>query len=339
MLFGHGDNAYQFQQKIVADFSTNVFYKGPSEGLLAHLSDQTKYIGRYPEVNAESLTLKIAESLGLSSRNILVVNGATEAFYLIALVFQQQYSEIFAPSFAEYEDACRLYGHSITFTNYDSLTTDYRCQASTVWLCNPNNPNGQLMPESQLRRLIANNPQTTFIIDEAYKDFSMGYHGIIEQVKAFDNLIVVRSMTKKNAIPGLRLGYIVANEDLIQSLLKLKQPWTVNTLAIAAGKYICDNPDVRFDLKALLKDSQVLQQALSAIQGIEVLPSSTPFFLIRLQKPADKTLNYLVENHGILVRNASNFRYLDNHYLRISSRNHQDNMLLVNALTEWMQIP
>ena len=336
MLHGHGDNAYLYQNKITANFSSNVYFKGPSVELIGHLKSKLDKIGNYPEVASESLSAQIAQLHGLTTENIVVTNGATEAFYLLALLFRKAYSEIFIPSFAEYEDACNLHNHTITLINNEQLTSNYRSNAKIIWICNPNNPDGKIMKKDDLEKFINLNSNCQIIVDEAYINFTLENVSLIDKIEKLKNLIIVRSLTKKYAIPGLRLGYIAAAKEIIQKLMQLKEPWSVNSLAIEAGKFLLDKSEHSFDVKELIKLSQGFQKELSKIGGIEVIPSKTSYFLVKLNKSATETTDYLAKKHGLLVRNASNFRGLDDTYIRICAQPEEQNIQLIKALELWM---
>lgn len=335
MLKGHGDNAYQYNNKIIANFSSNVYFKGPSEDLLEHLKKSVNKIGNYPEVASESLSKEIAKLHSLKPENILVTNGATEAFYLIALLYRRMRSEIFVPSFAEYEDACKLNEHIIKFTNNKQFTGNYKSVAQLLWLCNPNNPDGKIISKEELEYLSKRN-NCQIIIDEAYTDFTTKDLSLISKIETLKNIIIVRSLTKKYAIPGLRLGYIVATEDTIEKLMQLKEPWSVNSIAIEAGKFLLKHNSADFDASGLINLSKSLQQNLSKINGIKITPSETSYFLVKLNKSATETTDYLVNNYGLLVRNALNFKGLDDTYIRISTQSENQNNLLIKALELWM---
>jgi threonine-phosphate decarboxylase len=336
MLQGHGDNAYQFSSEIVADFSSNVYFKGPSKGLINYLSGSIKEIGNYPEVTGESISSLIAKDNKLKSSNILITNGATEAFYLLALLNRNCSSSIFVPSFSEYADACRIYDHKIQYLTHSILKKNLLIETNLVWLCNPNNPDGKIINPDTILCLCKENPDTTFIIDEAYADFVSQDISVLKYVSDFNNLIVVKSLTKKYAIPGLRIGYVAAHDSVISKLLTIKMPWSNNTLALNAVEYLIKEKKGNFDLLELLLLSSDLQNKLSNIEGIKVFKSNTSFFLIKTKHASKKVFDYLLEKHGILVRDASNFQGLDKHYIRISTQNATKNQLLIRALKKWM---
>ncbi|NOQ26048.1 MAG: aminotransferase class I/II-fold pyridoxal phosphate-dependent enzyme [Bacteroidales bacterium] len=337
MLRGHGDNGYLFNTEIKADFSSNVYFKGPSKGLLNHLSKSIQHIGNYPEVVGESSNALLAEKHNINSSNILISNGATEAFYMLALLYKKCSSTIFVPSFSEYADACNVHDHRIHYLTNTILSNKLSIETKLVWLCNPNNPDGKIIEPNYILSLCKKYPETIFIIDEAYADFVSQDISVINHVSEQENLIVVKSLTKKYAIPGLRLGYIAAHDSIITKLLAVKMPWSNNTLALSAVKYTLQQNDDNFDLLELLLLSRSLQNELSKINGIKVFTSNTSFFLIKTKHTSKKVFDYLLEKYGILVRNASNFQGLDNHYIRICTQNQTKNQLLIKVLKQWMR--
>jgi threonine-phosphate decarboxylase len=339
MLYGHGDDTYQFKKKILSNFSSNVYFKGPSNDLIKHLHKNLDIISHYPEVLPEKLTNKIADLHQLNPENILVTNGATEAIYQLALLFKNTTSDIFVPSFAEYGDACSLFNHRIIYVNNSELDKEFTTNSALVWLCNPNNPDGKILEIEKTSKLISQNKNTIFIVDEAYSDFTLKNVSIVDKVNKWKNLIVIRSLTKKYAIPGLRLGYIAAPKKIITKLKKIKQPWSVNSLAIEAGNFLLDQKIKLFDLKELINLSKSFQDKLAEIEKIKVIPSETSFFLVRLSKPAKECTEYLVNKHGMLVRNASNFRGLNKYYIRLATQSENENIQLANALKQWMNLP
>ncbi|MEW7277580.1 aminotransferase class I/II-fold pyridoxal phosphate-dependent enzyme [Aquimarina sp. 2201CG1-2-11] len=336
MIYGHGDDGYRYNTSFKANFSSNVWYEGTSEKLLSHLQEQLATIASYPTPNADELATKIAAHHQVQPEQILVTNGATEAFYLIATLFFEKWVAIGIPAFAEYEDACVRNQMKISYFNRSELTTT-SFDEDLVFLCNPNNPDGFSTSVSEIKELLTTYPKTVFVIDEAYIDFTIEIASCVSLLEAFDNLIIVKSLTKLFTIPGLRLGYIVCPETIKTRLQQSKMPWSVNTMAIEAGKYIYDHYEaMKPNMSVLLKYSRMLQQQVNAINGFKVIFSATNYFLVKLDTPdAAKLKDYLAHHHQLLIRDASNFRSLDTHYIRIASQCPQKNELLINALQAW----
>jgi threonine-phosphate decarboxylase len=337
MITGHGDDAYLFDTNIIANFSSNVYYKGFPEGLKAHLILAIDKINSYPEANADSLRHCLATYHHLSIDQLLITNGATEAFYLIAQSLHNKNVTIVIPSFAEYEDACHAAGLSLQFLDWDQLNATTPFTTDVAFLGNPNNPTGSILKKEVLQSILKLNTPTTFVIDEAYVDFTEEDISMIPKLDEFSNLIIVRSLTKAYSIPGLRLGYIISNSTIIGSILTRKMPWSVNTMAIAAGQYIINNQvNLLLPLKQLLDDTQQLIQQLSENEYVKIIPTRTNFFLCETTKGIAAVLkSFLVNEYGILIRDASNFKGLSKRHFRIATQTPAQNELLVKAISQW----
>jgi len=337
MFQGHGDDGYLHRQTLVADFSTNVWHGGAPEGLKEHLFAQWENVQRYPEVLAESLTEKIAISYGFKAENILVTNGSTESIYLVAQAYQNKKTTITIPAFAEYEDACKMFGHQISFLDWSELETGLKPDTELLFICNPNNPTGGIFTD--LESLIQKHPNVLFVVDEAFIEFTLSLTSVITLIEKYDNLVVLRSMTKAYAIPGLRLGYIAANTALIERLKSFKLPWAVNTMAIAAGHFIFDHyKTIQIRLQQLLADKADFAKNLAKIH-LTVYPSHTHFFLVSINLQTAAVLKqFLLKEFNILIRNADNFRGLTDKHIRIATLSKNKNQLLINALAEWKHI-
>ncbi|MCF0071153.1 aminotransferase class I/II-fold pyridoxal phosphate-dependent enzyme [Dyadobacter sp. CY261] len=338
MLHGHGDDGYRYGTKVVADFSTNVWYGGEPAGLKEYVFERWNEVNRYPEVLAESLREKIARHHQVPAEQILVCNGTIESIYLIAQLFTGKRTTIVIPSFAEYEDACLAFDHEITSLNWQDALELPRLKSDLVFICSPNNPTGQVFQD--LQYWLKLNPQCLFVVDEAFVDFTEDQIAVLSLVSKFPNLLVMRSLTKVYAIPGMRLGYLLAREDWVGQLVNIKQPWTVNTLAIGAGHFIYDHFDkVQPPIKQLLSDKRMFVQELCKLECLEVMDSDTHFFLARtLVRNAAQLKEFLLDKHGLLIRDAGNFRGLTRQHFRLATQRPEDNDKMVNALKEWQTL-
>lgn len=329
MLNGHGDDRYQFNKKIIADFSSNVWYEGLSAGLQQQLMMSLGKLNNYPEVNAQSLRQALGEWHSLAAAQVLVTNGATEAFYLVAHAFRNKSATIFIPAFAEYEDACNANDIHVQYITevQDFYSTDL------VFFGNPNNPTGAVLSAELLSNIVKTNPDTIFVIDEAYVDFTSVNVSMAGHVSAFNNLIIIKSLTKTYSIPGLRLGYLLSNAGIINQILQYKMPWSVNALAVEAGLYITRHRTA-LPLDTLLKDTKELMQSLS--QHVTVLDSHTNFFLCHTSKGTAADLKLFLLNEGVLIRDAANFKSLHAGHFRIATQTRDKNTLLVKLIQTWI---
>lgn len=335
MLGGHGDDIYRLGTSLRANFSSNVWYKPMPEDFYAHLRDTVSCLSSYPAPCAEPLAELIAQWHGLCADQVLVCNGATEAFYLIAHAHRGESSLVAVPSFAEYEDACTAHAHRISYVEYASLESS-RCEAQDlVWLCTPNNPDGKVLDTEFIINCLSQHPQTIFVIDEAYSAFSAESQSFVSHIAQHPNILAVKSLTKQFCIPGLRLGYVLGSAARIAQLRAVKMPWSVNTMAIAAGEYIfrrgCVHP--RFDVADAVGASVQLQSSIALLDGYEVVPSRCSYFLARCQRGSAAALKeFLLSQHQLLIRDASNFRSLDEHCFRIAAQDEEKNAWLLQAL-------
>jgi threonine-phosphate decarboxylase len=333
MIYGHGDDRYKFRNT-KANFSSNIPGGIDSSELYKHLAKQMDRLSAYPEPAPSELEAQVAETYGLQPDEVCVTNGATEAIYLIAQAFCGRKSYVIQPTFSEYADACRLHKHVLkTVYTLDDVDDN----ADIVWLCNPNNPTGSVWPEKTLMELIVSHPSVCFVIDQSYEDFTL--EKLFSAVKAVSipQVILLHSTTKRYAIPGLRLGCITAPADLLQRIRMQRMPWSVNALAIEAGRYLLENnPPQQPDLHKLLAETERLQFAISRLKIADVWPTDTHFFLVRLRIGKAAILkNYLAEEAGILIRDASNFNGLDDTFIRIATQTPEENDHLINALEAW----
>ena len=172
MLYGHGDDFYNAKSEVKINFSSNVWHGANLEKLKEHLNEEFNSLTRYPEPDAATLKRLLARRHEVKEENIVVTNGSITAFYLIAEAWRGAKSTIAVPSFAEYEDACRLHEHTLTFFSTEEDLSDVSLEGQDFcWLCNPNNPDGKLIHRGELLRLVDAHPETLFVIDQAYVAF------------------------------------------------------------------------------------------------------------------------------------------------------------------------
>ena len=339
MLFGYGDDFYNSQNEVKINFSSNVWHGANLEKLKEHLIGQFDKLTRYPEPDAATLKRLLARRYEIKENNIVVTNGSITAFYLLAQAWKGAKSMIAIPSFSEYEDACRLHGHEICFFPTSDDLSELSLEGQDFcWICNPNNPDGKLIHRTELLALIAANRQTTFIIDQAYAAFTTEEMLKPSDVKNHPNLILVQSISKAYNVPGLRIGYLIASPEKTEVINRYIIPWSINAIAIEASKYILIHPaQFTLPIRKWQRETAEFIYQLNKLDGLEVQPSSTTFFLVRLKKGNAAALKqYLWDNHGILIRDASNFRGLDETYIRVSTQTTAENQMLVEAVKEWL---
>lgn len=335
MIEGHGDDRYKYGH-IRVDFSSNIPGGIDHSALRTYLAARLADISHYPEPEPYTLERELAQVLGLSSEEVIVTNGATEAIYLAAHLLSQQggRTAVVEPTFAEYADACRIYGLEVSkaATPYDPPTG-----FPSLWCCNPNNPTGRAWERERLLHTIDIHPETLFVIDQSYEAFTL--KPVLSAVEAASrpNVILIHSMTKRYAVPGLRLGYLTASATLCQRLRRLRMPWSVNALAIEAGRFLLREDFCGFSLDGMLAETARLTEALRTMGDFRPLPTDTHFMLVEMAHgTAAELKEWLAREEGILIRNADNFHGLTQLHFRIATQTPADNDLLIAALGLWI---
>ena len=342
MIKGHGDDAYQYACRITSNFSSNVFGRVDLSGLKNHLCHCMDEIGSYPEPEPYTLEARLAVRYQLDKGEVCVTNGATEAIYLIAQTFRGTNTAILQPTFSEYADACRMHGHRVaSLFQLPGEGEGYRLPSDIrmFWLCNPNNPTGGVVEKSELAKLIEKNPQVCFVIDQSYEFFTLRPLFTASEAVLYPNVLLLHSMTKRYAMPGLRLGYVTGNVALLNRLRSNRMPWSVNQMAIQAGFYLLDHPhEAPVDLVAYLNEANRLREKLQALGMVDVWHTETHYMLACLRFGKVSALKeYLAKEHGILIRDASNFEGLDERFFRMAAQTPEENDRLVNAISKWME--
>ena len=339
MIQGHGSDIYKYNGKIIADFSSNVWYKGVPKELMSHLKFKLENIVHYPEPDAGKLACEISNHYYFNTGQVQVTNGATEAFYIIAHLLSEKKSYIVYPSFSEYEDACKVYKHSVEYIRIDEFDENLIIEENSVlWLGNPNNPDGTITNKSTIENILKHNQTSFFIIDEAYNELCINSESVIDLLKFYPNLIITHSLTKSFAIPGIRLGYILASEKIIKGLSEITMPWSVNSLAIEAGIFLLSRyKEFLPNKNNLIKESRCFQKEIISINGLKIVKSDCNYFLIKLEKgKASDLKEYLVLKHGLLIRDASNFKGLTDSHFRVAIQGSDKNNLLIVCIKQWL---
>ena len=325
MIEGHGDDLYRYDN-IKMNFSSNIYNGTDLSALDAYLCTRMAAIRSYPEPSAASLERMIASECGISPDEVLVTSGAVDAIYLIAQAYRHEGTcHIMQPTFREYEDACRVFGYQ------------EREDSTLCWLCNPNNPTGDVMATEEVLALAERH--RLLIVDQSYEDYTMAPLLRPADVVGRDDIILLHSMTKRYAVPGLRLGYVTASAQVISRLREQYRPWAINALSLEAGKWLVQRGETAIpDLTSYLAETQRLRAMLNDIEGIEAQPTQTNFFLCTIrQATAAELKEYLAREHGILIRDASNFTGLTPHHFRIATQSPAENDALVTTIKQFQK--
>ena len=333
MTDGHGDDLHQYDD-IRANFSSNVYAHFDHSGLTASLAARLPDIVSYPQPTPRAAERAVAAALGLSADEVIVTSGATEAIYLAASTFRGSLSVVVTPTFSEYADACRMYGHRVVSI---SALAHVPHDAQLVWLCNPNNPTGTTHDKADLLNAVDARPDTLFVIDASYAHFTRRPVVTPGEAVGLRNVLMLHSMTKTFAVPGLRIGYVTGNPQLLGRLRSHRAPWTVNSLAQHACEYLmAHRDDYVLPVDSLLQERQRVSRLLAGTGRVAPMPSDTHMLLCRLVSGSAGALkDHLARREGLLIRDASNFDGLDDRYFRIAVQTAAENDRLVAAIDRW----
>lgn len=330
-------------------FSSNINPYGPPPAVVQAVQAAVKptTISRYPDRLAMELRRAVARLHQVPEEAVLAGNGTADIMWLIALLFAPDARvAIVSPTFGEYENVASLVDAQVIqpchpgwerredgrytpgATTLDELGEALAEQTPRlIFLCNPNNPTGHHLSPDELERLHSFAPESIWVVDEAYAEFTPTPWSASRWIDQGD-WIILRSMTKDFSLAGLRVGYAVGSPHLIQAMQVAQPPWNVNTLAQIAGTTALDNLAWRAETTARLRqETEALRQALQAA-GMAPLPTSTNFFLLPVED-ATQVRQALVQQR-ILVRDCTSFG-LPN-YIRIATQRPEENRLLVEAL-------
>ncbi|HEX8948770.1 MAG TPA: threonine-phosphate decarboxylase CobD [Dissulfurispiraceae bacterium] len=355
----HGGNIYRLAEKLgieeseIIDFSASINPLGVPKSVISEIKDTAKHLCNYPDPDAKQLRLWLAQHLNVNSKSVLCGNGSTELIYLVVRALRPEKVLIPAPTFSEYERAVRDKGKIAHFrlseqdgfaieperfisamaggSTSASFKSALTASVDMVFLCNPNNPTGTLISRTDMMKLAdaAKGLRCYLVIDEAFMDFSPE-ESMIKEVEHNPYLIVLRSLTKFYALSGLRIGYGIVPPVIMDIIKKYQEPWTVNTLAQAAGIAAINDTSYQNDtFKVIKSEKKVLEDGFKLL-GIEYFPSAANFYLLKLKNA--QPIAAALRDKGILVRDCSNFPGLDDSYLRVAVKSNRDNMQLLQEL-------
>jgi threonine-phosphate decarboxylase len=351
----HGGNVrevsriYGIDEDRIIDFSASINPLGYPPGLQEAIIKDFHSVLNYPDINSFDLTSELSEYHGIDRDYILVGNGSTEFMYWIPMVFKPEKALIVTPAFSEYEKGLAISGIEVSYfqadeendfaVDIDSLCNRIEEGFDIVYFCNPANPTGVLTSKNDLRRVIAcaDETGTLIVIDEAFIDF-VEDESVKNEILVSPNLIVLRSMTKFFGIPGLRLGYLMADPSYIVKIRENRIPWTVSSLVQgAAAKVLFDKDYIEKTREYILGEREFFRNTLNKIAGLRAFESAVNFLLVSMDKRIglnSTELRDCLAAEGILIRDCSNFQGLGNRYFRVAVKRHEQNMTLIEKLKE-----
>ena len=351
--YDHGGNIFAIANSLgvapedLLDFSASINPLGYSPGVKEAIISGLDRIVHYPDSTAEGLRQALACRHGMAAGNVIVANGSTELIYLVPRLVRGARGLIIGPAFSEYAKALAHAGMDSGFflldpdegfeLSLESLDKRLAHGVDILFLCNPGNPTGKLLPRPIIEKILdlCRSRGVFVVLDEAFMDFCES-----DSAKSLalsnNRLVILRSMTKFYAIPGLRVGWAIASLDVIRQLEALSAPWSVNFLAQIAGMAaLADSAHNRRTLDYVAEQRSALASELACIDGLKPYPSAVNYLLVKIMNgcSAGMLQGLLLEKH-ILVRNCANFPGLDDSFIRVAVRTGEENSKLLSELRD-----
>lgn len=332
----------------VIDFSSNINPMGPPPRVLAEIQNSSApgMLRAYPDTH--SFVMALAEKHRLVPDEIIVGSGVASLIFAVMRAILPERVCILEPAFAEYARACAAVNATVT----TSLLSERHCFApdfieltrllderrlDLVILNSPHNPSGRLYDQKDLLLLVdaAERNNATVLLDEAFIDY-VPESSLLSLAATKAHLIVLRSLTKFYAIPGLRVGYAVCGADLAKTIGKQIDPWSVSTIALEAARATLADDD--FDEQTRKTNSAAREESVTALQeaGLHVFQSSANFLLARLPHGSAADLALWLESERMLIRRCDSFAGLTDRYLRLAVRSSHENRRLAVLIGIWL---
>ena len=349
--YDHGGNIFTVARTLgippdqILDFSASINPLGMSAMVRQALTCSIDSLVHYPDASHAELKLALAEFHGLPPAHFTIANGSTELIYNLPAMLPGSKALVISPSFSEYVRALRQHGwetehfvltpDSSFSIDMDSLERALAGGVDLLFICNPGNPSGTLYPQRVIDEIhsLCLSAGAFMVLDEAFMDFceeASAKRMIVEN----DNAVILRSMTKFFGIPGLRLGYAISNASLAGRLDAMGGPWSVNTLALAAGAAaLLDTRHNRESLEFISRERDRLFEGLGKFSQFRPYPSSANYLLVELAGGVtSRELTERLLPHRILIRDCASFMGLSGQFFRVAVRTGDENDQLLECL-------
>lgn len=350
------EHFYHIPKEEIICFGANInplgFPESVMQAVSEHLSD---FICHYPDREYVALREAIGNYCAVQPEYIVVGNGSTELISLLIRSRNIRHAMEIGPSYSEYERELNLNGCAYSSYYLDPAQSFHPDVSEIVSaakeqhidfliLCNPNNPTASSFSSDELRTLLSacKEEEIFVMIDETYAEFSARPFLAMPLVSSFDNLMVIRGVSKFFAAPGLRLGYgACSDKNYLAYLSKVQNPWSVNSIAAFAGSLLFSDTDYIQKTKALISSERTrMIQGLSDLPGLHVYPSDTNFILVQIKDPAVTSFSlfeYLIQKK-LMIRDCSSFTGLKGNFFRFCLLHPEENELLLNEIRNFFTL-
>ncbi|MDR3598308.1 threonine-phosphate decarboxylase CobD [Clostridium sp.] len=347
--FGHGGNAKELSRENkleydkIIDFSANINPLGMPNSVRNAVINGLDQIEKYPDITYFELKCAISEFENIDKESIILGNGAAEVLFNIVRGINPKKTLILAPTFSEYEEATKAVGGKIiyyklkeenAFRIQEDIFEYINSKLDLIFICNPNNPTGVITRKELLIKILmkAKENGVMAVIDESFLDFIKEDLSMVSFINEYDNLIVIKSLTKFFALPGLRIGYGICNNATLKKKIDVIAPaWNINILAEIATKVgVKDENYIKESIEYVNNEKEYLYEELKQFKELKIYKPSVNFIFLRVLININLRHELLMKN--ILIRSCSNYEGLDSNYYRIAVRTHEENSILIKVL-------
>lgn len=320
---------------------------GPSPKAVEAIKNELKSINRYPESQLKELVHEMALYSGVKDNQVIVGgDGADEIIDVLAKTFIDEGDEFIVPlpSYMYYEYLLQQYGAKPVYARWDldknELDVDSIFEAITpktkmIFLCSPNNPTGTLIKKEVLADIAAKNPEILIVIDEAYFEYSEVTNK--DLIDEYDNIFIIRTLSKVLGLAGMRIGYGLACEEIIEYMHRIKPVFSLTRLSfVAALNTFRDKDYIAESIRKGIESRQYLYDEVSKIDSLKVFPSKSNFMLINVKDTGftASELAHELMKKGIIVRDCTSFKGLDEYWIRISICTLEEDEKFIEILNE-----
>ncbi len=345
------EKIYKIKKEDIVSFSANVNPLGISPKLKETLAERIDAIMSYPDREYTSLRRKIAEYVHTELENIIVGNGSTELISLFIQIKHPKKALIVGPTYSEYEREVALGGGITRYYRLEeeknfnldirTLESELTSDVDLLVICNPNNPTSSAITRNDMRKIldICKQKGIFIMVDETYVEFTEDVAKITSAPLTgyYNNIIILRGISKFFAAPGLRLGYaICGNGDLLKEMNQRKNPWTINSLAAIAGEIMFTDEEYIRDTRNLIAAERTrITGILASCKNIQSFSPTANFILIKILKEEVTSMDVFEAaiRKGLMIRDCSTFPFLNNKFIRFCfMQPHQNDALLAVLL-------
>lgn len=346
------ESYYGIPKEQIVKFGANVNPLGLSDSVRKSLAKHLDIITSYPDRDYKSLRKAIADYCNVSMDYVVTGNGSTELISLLISQRNARHALVIGPTYSEYERELSLTGGCIS-TYYlpesrnfqldiDDLTNALSGDVDFLILCNPNNPTSSALRQDELKNVLQKCKERSIfvMIDETYVEFAPSVEEITAMplVSAFDNLMIIRGVSKFYAAPGLRLGYgVTSNQEFLRTLKKHQNPWSLNSIGAFAGELMLQDEDyIKNTRNLILSERDRCLRVLQKLRYAKVYPAYGNFILIKILKENLTSFDVFETaiKQGMMIRDCSSFEGLPGEYIRFCIMKPEDNTRLLACLSD-----